>query len=140
MAILADLRAERSLATLFITHDLELAIAVCDRILVMYAGTIVEDSPAASLHERARHPYTIGLLASRPDPVRKTARLQVIPGRPIAAAEAGAGCPFAGRCAYATERCRAERPLLREVAGGLVACHHAETVLAGRAAAGTEAR
>jgi oligopeptide/dipeptide ABC transporter ATP-binding protein len=140
MAILAELRAERRLATLFITHDLELAIAVCDRILVMYAGTIVEDSPARSLHERARHPYTIGLLASRPDPVRRTARLQAIPGRPVGAWEAGAGCPFAGRCAYVTDRCREQRPPLREVAGGLVACHHAEAVLAGRAPAGTEAR
>jgi oligopeptide/dipeptide ABC transporter ATP-binding protein len=140
MAILAELRAERSLATLFITHDLELAVAVCDRILVMYAGTIVEDSPAASLHERARHPYTIGLLASRPDPVRRAARLQAIPGRPISAWEAGPGCPFAGRCAYATDRCRDERPRLREVAGGWVACHHAERVLATRAATGSEAR
>jgi peptide/nickel transport system ATP-binding protein len=140
MAILAELRAERSLATLFITHDLELAVAVCDRILVMYAGTIVEDAPAGSLHDSARHPYTIGLLASRPDPVRKTARLRAIPGRPVGAWEAGPGCPFAGRCAHATDRCRDERPLLRDVAGGLVACHHAEAVLAGRAATGSEAR
>jgi ABC-type dipeptide/oligopeptide/nickel transport system ATPase component len=59
-------RRERGLAMLFVTHDLELAAAVCDRIAVMYAGYLVEDSPAASLHAEALHPYTAGLLASRP--------------------------------------------------------------------------
>ncbi|NEB79655.1 ABC transporter ATP-binding protein, partial [Streptomyces sp. SID14478] len=68
MAIIDEARAARGLALLFITHDLALAAAVCDRVAVMYAGTLVEDLPAAHLHEAARHPYTRALLASRPAP------------------------------------------------------------------------
>ena len=59
-------RRERGLAMIFVTHDLELASAVCDRIAIMYAGFLVEDSPAAGLHREALHPYTAALLASRP--------------------------------------------------------------------------
>ena len=66
MGILADLRRERDLATLFITHDLELASAICDRVLVMYAGTIVETGPCLEVFERQLNPYTCGLLRARP--------------------------------------------------------------------------
>ena len=126
MVILDDQRRERGLAMLFVTHDLELAAAVCERIVVMYAGFVVEDAPASIVHQRARHPYTAGLLASRPDPTAHTRRLVAIPGRPLSGYEVGAGCAFAPRCAFATERCRIERPALRAMGDGLVACHHAE--------------
>jgi len=119
-------RRERGLAMLFVTHDLELAAAVCDRIAVIYAGYLIEDSPAASLHAEALHPYTAGLLASRPSPSAKSRRLAAIPGRPLSAFEAGEGCVFASRCPFAVDRCRAERPPLREFASGRVACHRVE--------------
>jgi len=119
-------RRDRGLAMLFVTHDLELAAAVCDRIAVMYAGHLVEDSPAASLHAAALHPYTAGLLASRPSPSARSRRLAAIPGRPLSAFEAGDGCVFATRCPFAVDRCRAERPMLREFASGRVACHRVE--------------
>jgi oligopeptide/dipeptide ABC transporter ATP-binding protein len=119
-------RRERGLAMLFVTHDLELAAAVCDRIAVMYAGYLVEDSPAASLHAEALHPYTAGLLASRPSASARSRRLAAIPGRPLSAFEAGDGCVFASRCPFAVDRCRAERPILREFASGRVACHRVE--------------
>ncbi len=80
MAILDEQRRRRDLAMVFVTHDLELAAAVCDRIAVMYAGYIVEDRPAAAMHESARHPYTAGLLASRPSPTTRSKRLWAIPG------------------------------------------------------------
>jgi oligopeptide/dipeptide ABC transporter ATP-binding protein len=128
MAILSELRAERNLATLFITHDLELAAAVCDRIIVLYAGAIMEVIPAATLHTHARHPYSVGLLGSRPDFSRRQPRLQAIPGRPLAAADAGEGCPFHSRCPFVTDVCRAERPALRPLGTSRVACHHAESV------------
>lgn len=122
-------RRERGLAMIFVTHDLELAIAVCDRIAVLYAGSLVEDSPARSLHQRALHPYTAGLLASRPSASVRRKRLAAIPGRPLSAFEVTGGCVFESRCAFAVERCREERPALRQLAGGLVACHRAEELL-----------
>jgi oligopeptide/dipeptide ABC transporter ATP-binding protein len=119
-------RRERGLAMLFVTHDLELAAAVCDRIAVMYAGFLVEDSPSARLHEDALHPYTAGLLASRPSASVRTSRLVAIPGRPLSAFEVGAGCAFVARCPFAQDRCRVERPTLRDVDAGRVACHRTE--------------
>ena len=115
------------MAMLFITHDLELAAATCDRTAVMYAGRIVEVQPSRTLLEGPLHPYSAGLMVSRPsiDVVRK--RLTVIPGRPVAAYEAGAGCAFATRCGYAEERCGQERPELVESGPGSVSCiRHAE--------------
>jgi peptide/nickel transport system ATP-binding protein len=125
MAILAELRADRGLAMLFITHDLDLAAAVTNRMAVMYAGVIVEVSASATVHETALHPYTIGLLRSRPE-IGSRSRIQVIPGRPVSAFEAGPGCVFAARCPYATDLCRTERPELRPLNQQLVACHRAE--------------
>lgn len=137
MAIVGDLRAGRGLAMLFITHDLDLAAAVADRMAVMYAGMIVEISDSASVHENALHPYTVGLLRSRPE-IGNRSRIQVIPGRPASAFETGPGCVFAGRCPYATDRCRNERPALRAVDQQMVACHRAEE-LKGRIAFTAEA-
>jgi len=125
MAILGEQRHARRLAMVFITHDLDLAAAVTDTIAVMYAGTIVETGPSATMHERARHPYTAGLLAARPQPTR-VASLYTIPGRPIAAYESGPGCVFASRCAYAQPRCLEARPTPRQLGDHLVSCHRAE--------------
>jgi oligopeptide/dipeptide ABC transporter ATP-binding protein len=126
MAILDEQRRQRGLAMLFVTHDLELAAAVCDRIAVMYAGFLLEERAAESLHREAMHPYTAGLLGARPDPKRKTEQLASIPGRPLSAFEVDEGCPFVSRCLFVEDRCREERPALRELEGGRVACHRAE--------------
>jgi oligopeptide/dipeptide ABC transporter ATP-binding protein len=108
---------------LFITHDLDLALAICDRVAVMYAGSIVEIRSAANLHETARHPYTVGLLGSRPSIEARAERLVAIPGRPVSAFEApDDGCAFASRCAHARPSCLAGRPELEPFAGGLVRC------------------
>jgi peptide/nickel transport system ATP-binding protein len=125
-AILTDLQAEHNLGVLFISHDLELAAAICDRIAVMYAGEIVEDSPAAELRVAPLHPYTAGLLESRPSLVDDPSPLAVIPGQPIAAYEVGEGCPFASRCAYQDATCGRVAPMPRQVGGGSVSCHHSE--------------
>jgi oligopeptide/dipeptide ABC transporter ATP-binding protein len=125
MAVLAEQRQARQLAMVFITHDLDLAAAVTDTIAVMYAGTIVESGPSASMHERALHPYTAGLLAARPQPTR-VASLYTIPGRPIAAYESGPGCVFASRCAHAQQRCLEARPEPRQLGDHVVSCHRAE--------------
>jgi oligopeptide/dipeptide ABC transporter ATP-binding protein len=122
MAILDELRRERGLALLFITHDLDLAGAVCDRTCVMYAGEIVEAQASATLGERPRHPYTASLSAARPSITGTVHRLAAIPGRPVSAFEAPEGCAFAPRCDHVQERCRAEAPALETVDGVPVRC------------------
>ncbi|MFN8113086.1 MAG: ABC transporter ATP-binding protein [Solirubrobacterales bacterium] len=124
VAILSDLQVERSLGVLFITHDLELATAICDRIAVMYAGEVVEESPAETLHTAPLHPYTSGLLDSRPTLDDDPSLLSVIPGHPIAAFEVDEGCPFAPRCRLVDEICRREAPPERRLGVGRVRCHH----------------
>ncbi|WP_433825603.1 ABC transporter ATP-binding protein [Actinoplanes sp. CA-015351] len=123
VAILNEQRRQRSAALLFITHDLELAAAVCDRIAVMYAGEIVEILPADRLHDDARHPYTKALLGSRPGTVPPGERLRTVPGAPQSALTAPAGCVFADRCPSATEHCHQVRPVMLPVGSGLAACH-----------------
>lgn len=124
MAILDEQRRQRGLAMVFVTHDLDLAAAVTDRISVVYAGTVLENAPSRSLHESGLHPYTIALLAARPRMTR-VERLFVIPGRPVAAYETGPGCVFAERCACCEPECRSDRPELRPIGDHFVACHRA---------------
>jgi oligopeptide/dipeptide ABC transporter ATP-binding protein len=123
MAILDELRREYGLAMLFITHDLELAAAICDRTVVMYAGQVVEVRSSALLHDDPLHPYTAALAAARPDIARTSTRLRAIPGRPLSAYEAPAGeCAFAPRCPHASDACRAGVPGLTALDGGLSRC------------------
>ena len=105
MAILDGLRRQSGLAMLFITHDLELAAAICDRTAVMYAGQIVEVRASSLLHSDPLHPYTAALATARPDITQATHRLRAIPGRPLSAFEAPAGeCAFAPRCPHVVGR------------------------------------
>jgi oligopeptide/dipeptide ABC transporter ATP-binding protein len=122
MAILNRLRSEAGLAMIFVTHDLELAAATCDRTAVMYAGSIVEAQHSSSLHVSPQHPYTRALLAARPDIDKRTDRLRVIPGQPISAFEAGDGCAFAPRCDRAVARCEQDQPVLIGSPHSQVAC------------------
>ncbi|MGW7051648.1 ABC transporter ATP-binding protein [Streptomyces sp. NPDC054887] len=123
MAVIDESRAGRGLAMLFITHDLALAAAVCDRVAVMYAGSVVEELPAGRLHTSARHPYTRALLASRPDPGADAQPLRAVAGKPLPAYAVGPGCAFAPRCSLAEDVCRTERPEPRPVGDGVAACH-----------------
>ncbi|MEU5090065.1 ABC transporter ATP-binding protein [Streptomyces sp. NPDC021356] len=123
VGILDRLRRERGLGMVFITHDLDLALAVCGRVAVMYAGQIIELREATELHTRAAHPYTLGLLGSRPSIEQRAERLDAITGRPVSAFEAGNGCAFAQRCAHVQPACHAVRPRLEPFHGGLVRCH-----------------
>jgi len=127
IAILARLRAEQEMGMLFVTHDLELASAICDRIYVMYAGRIVEEQSTTELFRRPRHPYTAGLLAATPRLESETPP-HGIPGRPLSLADSPPGCAFADRCVHAQSQCRLERPELRLVDGASVSCLRAEEV------------
>lgn len=127
LALLAELRQKFSLALALITHDLAAAAGLCDRILIMYAGRMVETGPIAEVFATPRHPYTAGLLAATPrvDTARPGARLPVIPGHPPEPGLAGNGCAFAPRCPFAMPKCERERPPLTERgAGRLTACHY----------------
>jgi oligopeptide/dipeptide ABC transporter ATP-binding protein len=126
MAILERLRREHGIAMLFITHDLELAAAVCDQTLVMYAGRVVDRQSSATLHVDPLHPYAAALVEARPDITRRLPRLNAIPGRPLATFEAPEGCSFAPRCRYVQDACSVAVPELRSVAGGWSRCRRAD--------------
>ena len=113
VALMKELRQEIGMAIIWITHDLSLLAGLADRILVMYAGQIVESAPLYQLYKNPRHPYTLGLLQSIPriDDVRR-ARLKPIDGQPPDLIQYPKGCPFAPRCPYQLERCHHEDPNL----------------------------
>ena len=130
LRLIKDLRAETGTAVLLITHDMGVVADVADRVLVMYAGRIVEAAPVDALFAAPRHPYTWLLLQSLPrldaDP---KARLSVIEGTVPGAGAWPAGCRFAPRCPLATARCREVEPELAPVgAGRAAACWHSEQV------------
>ncbi|MGW7415177.1 ABC transporter ATP-binding protein [Streptomyces sp. NPDC054863] len=118
LALLRTLRAERNLGLLFITHDLHLAAAYCDRVYVMYAGRVVEEQTAATLFERPRHPYTRGLLACSPTLGESGREIRPIPGRPPSLTDAFGGCEFADRCPDAEPECATWRPEPVALPGG----------------------
>ncbi|MEU5695869.1 ABC transporter ATP-binding protein [Actinosynnema sp. NPDC020468] len=118
LAMLDSLRRQRGMALVLVTHDLGVAFSVCDRIMVMYAGGLVEQAPAAVLRHDPRHPYTAGLLRSHLPIDRRVEHLRSIPGRVPPAESVGGQCGFASRCAWAVADCRSERPELRLVAPG----------------------
>ncbi|WP_244745943.1 ABC transporter ATP-binding protein [Paraburkholderia sp. DD10] len=126
--LLRELNRERGTAIILITHDMGVVAGLCDDVMVMYAGQTVEQASAAALFAAPTHPYTLGLLNALPrltdeDDDRP---LQTIPGNPPLPGEVGAGCAFAPRCAFCSERCRESRPPLAAAEGyldALRACH-----------------
>ncbi|MGW4201877.1 dipeptide/oligopeptide/nickel ABC transporter permease/ATP-binding protein [Streptomyces sp. NPDC004726] len=115
LKLLREVTGETGAGVLFITHDIALASELCDRVAVMYAGTIVEELETSRLADGAVHPYTRALLGSVPTmDTDRTVPLTGIPGTQPSPADTGQGCTFADRCASATDRCRTERPVLVE--------------------------
>ena len=107
------LRDETGAAILMITHDLGVIAQMADRVVVMYAGQVVEEGSVGELFARPLHPYTRGLMASIPRLKKEGARrLSEIPGIVPNLREPIAGCAFAPRCPVATDRCRSEAPVL----------------------------
>ncbi|MCL4809887.1 MAG: ABC transporter ATP-binding protein, partial [Thermoanaerobaculia bacterium] len=124
LELLRRLRDELGLAVLLVTHDFEVVAEIADRVLVMYAGEIVEEAPVGRILDAPEHPYTKALLASRPDlgggAVR--ARLAAIDGTVPEPGDWPPGCRFAPRCSSAFDRCGLERPVAQDRPGGRVAC------------------
>ena len=121
--LLSRLRAERGLAQIVITHNLGVIAELCDRVAVMYAGTIVEEGTAEAIFDAPRHPYTRGLLSARAR-TESVDQLASIPGQVPDLRRRPAGCPFHPRCEHAQGICREVVPQLAEAATQhTVACH-----------------
>ena len=134
--LMRQLQRQRGMALLFITHDLGVVAEMCDQVVVMYAGRVVEQCDVFSLFESPRHPYSRGLLRAMPrlDDEPKTP-LPTIPGQVPALGDMPPGCRFANRCAYQSERCHRASPADEQVdSGHRVACHHWRNLLAEGAA------
>ena len=124
LELMANLRREFGSSMLLITHDLGVVAEVCDNVAIMYAGEIVEYGDLRHIYRNTSHPYTEGLFGSIPNLNDETDRLKPIRGLMPDPADLPAGCSFAPRCPYATDRCRAEDPATYEIEPGhLVKCH-----------------
>jgi oligopeptide transport system ATP-binding protein len=131
LALLRKLQRDLGTAIIMITHDLGVVAGLCDEVMVMYGGMVMEHAPTDDLFAQPTHPYTRGLLAAIPrlktDAASSTgSRLIAIPGTPPQASRQLKACPFAPRCNWATDRCREEAPIISPVPGSGVrrACHH----------------
>ncbi|MGJ3253608.1 MAG: ABC transporter ATP-binding protein [Elainellaceae cyanobacterium] len=114
--LVKQLKAELGMAVVWITHDLSLLAGIAERILVMYAGQIVEQASLHDLYKNPRHPYTIGLLQSIPRlDAQRQHRLQTIKGLPPDLTQYPKGCPFAPRCSFAIDHCYETDPPLEPV-------------------------
>ncbi len=121
LSLFQSIQKNRSMSTLYITHDLGVVASVADRVYVMYAGVIVEQAETERLFQHAQHPYTRGLLASLPTRSRRGERLHSIPGSVPSPAAKPPGCPFHPRCAYAVESCRQSFPNMCDYGEGHLA-------------------
>jgi oligopeptide/dipeptide ABC transporter ATP-binding protein len=127
LELLADLTKRLGTSILLITHDLGVVAENCSRVIVMYAGEVVEEALTTDLFARAHHPYTEGLLGAMPRVGRHDERLATIPGTVPPPTAWPKGCRFHDRCPYAWERCLEEHPPLYQIGGGHVSrCHLAE--------------
>jgi oligopeptide/dipeptide ABC transporter ATP-binding protein len=130
LALIDGLRSESKVAILLVSHDLAVIAGHCDRVIVMYAGVIMESGPVEAVLHEPRNPYTLALLEARPRPgAPRGSRLATIPGAPQLKQERRTGCAFAGRCALTIEICRRTPP--PEVAfgaGHVSRCHRAREV------------
>jgi peptide/nickel transport system ATP-binding protein len=125
--LLLELRRRLGLTMLFVAHDLSVVKHICDRVAVMYVGQLVEQAPTAALFARPRHPYTAALIRAVPIPDPRAPSADVaLAGEVANPAHPPSGCYFHPRCPFVVDRCRAEAPALREVAGHAVRCHRAE--------------
>jgi dipeptide transport system ATP-binding protein len=123
LALLMRLRREHAMAILLITHDLAVVAETADRVVVMYAGQVMDTGAVPAIFDAPTHPYTQALLDALPEHNVDRARLRTIPGVVPGAYDRPAGCLLAPRCRYAVERCRAVRPALEFVGTATARCH-----------------
>ncbi len=126
--LLKELKTTRKLTYLFISHDLSVVRYLSDRVCVMFLGKVCETGPTEEVYRHPRHPYTRFLLDAvpAPDPALRGKEVRLLKGEPPSPADPPSGCRFRTRCPYATARCAAEEPALRDLKGVQCACHRAE--------------
>ena len=126
LQLLSKLRRERGLSYLFVSHDLNVVRLLCDRVVVMYLGRVIESGPAEAIFSRPRHPYTKALLSAIPGRRDQGERVRLAGEVRSPIDPSPTVCRFYGRCPQGVERCASEMPLLRESdAGHSAACHFA---------------
>ncbi|CAI2717716.1 ABC transporter ATP-binding protein [Nitrospina watsonii] len=118
--LLDQIKQQRQMSVLMITHDLGLVANIAQRVLIMYAGEIVESGPVRDLFRKPRHPYTLGLIQSIPRPGAKSAhqRFHEMKGNVPAPGALPGGCPFHPRCPSAQKKCETEKPMLEDIEPG----------------------
>ncbi len=124
LELLLSLQRERGMALILITHDMGVVAETAQRVIVMYAGQVVEQQRADALFAAPRHPYTSALLDALPERSQGARRLPTIPGVVPGLVDRPAGCLFHPRCRYADQQCRTTAPALRPVNGARVRCHY----------------
>ncbi len=126
--LLQDLQRDTGVALLFISHDMSTIRYLCDDVVVMYLGKVMEVAPKDEIFNQPRHPYTQALLSAVPipEPEQESKREQILlSGERPSVTNPPPGCRFSTRCPMATDRCRTQEPVLREVGQAKVACHYA---------------
>jgi len=121
LLLLRELQREFGMSVIFVTHDIGVAIEICDRVAVMYAGEIVEQGTLSQIVRSPVHPYAKGLLASTVHGAKRGERLETIPGTPPTLDKAPANCSFAPRCGFAEARCLDRLPPNVQMGGGRIA-------------------
>ena len=127
LTLLRELQRDFGTAIVLITHDLGVVAGLCDQVMVLYGGRVMEQGSAQHIFRSASHPYTLGLLRAIPRMDRDATHLLAIPGAPPNMARLPKGCPFSERCSLATTQCRDEMPVLQPLQDEehtLRACHH----------------
>lgn len=124
LQLIKDMKKKLNMSVLFITHDLGVVAQNCDRVVVMYAGKIVEVAEVCELFDHPAHPYTLGLIMSIPKMSSDVEELYSIDGSIPSFGSLPVGCTFGPRCPYFTEECTKSEPALKDIGGGhLCACH-----------------
>ena len=118
LELIRRMQKERGTAVVFVTHDIGVVAGFCDRVLVMYAGRVLESGPTAELFYQPKHPYNQALQRSIPALHERGAELRTIPGAPPDVTQPLRGCPFAPRCEFAEEKCVTSEIVLKDVTPG----------------------
>ena len=121
--MLRNLKDELGLTAVFISHDLSVVAETCDRVAVMYAGKIMEESDTIALYKTPLHPYSKALIGAYPSLKGERRQLKSIPGVPPSLIDPPPGCRFAPRCELAQDICSQKEPAVNTIDGRRVACH-----------------
>lgn len=132
LKLLNGLQKEFQMATILITHDIGVVAGACDRVMVMYGGSLVESADINGLFNNHYHPYTTGLMAATPRVDLPKSQLQAIPGEPPDLSHLPKGCAFSPRCTYVTDSCMQKAPILKNMGTNnkhLVACFNSKDII-----------